>query len=60
MDDHLRGSLQQHLDLMCRLVHRQAAQIGRLTTQLERAHTSFNGVLMWKIKDFKSKLEESE
>ena len=53
MDDHLRSDIQIHLDQMCRLVH-------KLNGQLERAHTSFNGVLMWKINDFYKKLEESK
>ncbi len=44
---------------MCSLVERQRAHIARLTSQLERATTSYNGVLVWKVRDFSARLREA-
>ncbi|TRY79633.1 hypothetical protein TCAL_12385 [Tigriopus californicus] len=60
LDQHYHESTQVHLDLMCSLVHKQQAHISQLTTQLERAHTNYNGVLLWKIKDLRAKLDEAK
>lgn len=60
MEQHISDSTQVHLDLMCSLVQRQQLHIGQLTGQLERAQTSYNGVLMWKIKDFEKKMAEAK
>lgn len=60
LDGHLRNSTQFHLDLMCSLAHKQEANIRRLAVQLDRVQTSYNGVLIWKIKDVSQKLSEAK
>ena len=60
MERHVADNAALHLDLMCGLARRQQATIDRLAGQLERAHTSYNGVLMWKIKDFAAKFAEAK
>ena len=60
LENHLQNSTQLHLDLMCSLAHKQEGNIRRLALQLDRAQTSYNGVLIWKIKDVSSKMEEAK
>ena len=60
LENHLRSNTQFHLDLMCSLAHKQEANIRRLAVQLDRAQTSYNGVLIWKIKDVSLKLAEAK
>ena len=60
LDCHLRSNTQFHLDLMCSLAHKQESNIRRLAVQLDRAQTSYNGVLIWKIKDVNQKMAEAK
>ena len=60
MEAHMTDAKQHHLDLMCSLAHKQQAIIKKLTTDLEKANTSYNGVLVWKIKDFKARMAEAK
>ena len=60
LEGHLRDNSQLHLDLMCSLAHKQEANIRRLANELERAQTSYNGVLIWKIKDVTAKMAEAK
>ena len=60
LDTHLQNNSQFHLDLMCSLAHKQEANIRRLVVQLDRAQTSYNGVLIWKIKDVSLKMAEAK
>jgi len=60
VDLHLKANLQLHLDLMCSLVHKQEAHIKRLTGQLDRAQTSYNGILVWKIRGIREKMAEAK
>ena len=57
---HMQANLQLHLDLMCSLVHKQESHIKRLNGQLERAQTSYNGVLVWKIRGLVEKMAEAK
>ena len=59
IETHLESNTQFHLDLMCSLAHKQEANIRRLAVQLDRAQTSYNGVLIWKINDVSSKIAEA-
>ncbi len=60
MDQHMECSRQVHLDLMCSLAHQQQSTIESLQGQLEKSNTSYNGVLIWKIKNLKQRLAEAE
>ena len=46
----MKSSKQVHLDLMCSLAHKQQDTIKKLNDQLDKSNTSYNGVLVWKIK----------
>ena len=59
MEAHNIECMSTHLDLMCSLVHRQQNHIKKLAGQVEQANTSYNGILLWKIKNIKSKMAES-
>ena len=50
MDEHMKSAKQVHLDLMCSLAHKQQDTIKKLNDQLDKSNTSYNGVLVWKIK----------
>ena len=50
MEEHMNSAKQIHLDLMCSLAHKQQDTIKKLKDQLEKCNTSYNGVLVWKIK----------
>jgi len=60
MKNHLEESQKSHLDLMCALAHQQQDLIQKLSLQLEQSQTSYNGVLVWKIKDLKSRMAEAK
>lgn len=60
MEEHMNKSKQVHLDLMCSLAHKQQETIKKLNDQLEKCNTSYNGVLVWKIKDLSSRLSEAK
>ena len=60
MAKHLEESQKFHLDLMCTLAHKQQELIKQLTNQLDKCSTSYNGVLVWKIKDFSKRLQEAK
>ena len=46
----MKTAKQVHLDLMCSLAHKQQDTIKKLNDQLDKSNTSYNGVLVWKIK----------
>lgn len=46
----MKSAKQVHLDLMCSLAHKQQDTIKKLNDQLDKSNTSYNGVLVWKIK----------
>ena len=46
----MNNARQIHLDLMCSLAHKQQDTIKKLNEQIEKSTTSYNGVLVWKIK----------
>ena len=46
----MKSAKQAHLDLMCSLAHKQQDTIKKLNDQLDKSNTSYNGVLIWKIK----------
>ena len=50
MEEHMKSAKQVHLDLMCSLAHKQQDTIKKLNDQLDKSNTSYNGVLVWKIK----------
>ena len=50
MEEHMNNARQIHLDLMCSLAHKQQDTIKKLNEQIEKSTTSYNGVLVWKIK----------
>ena len=50
MEEHMKSAKQAHLDLMCSLAHKQQDTIKKLNDQLDKSNTSYNGVLVWKIK----------
>lgn len=56
LKSHMEAAKQVHLDLMCTLAHKQQEIIKKLEIQ----NTSFNGVLVWKIKDFGKRLNEAK
>merc|ERR1712223_416420 len=60
MEEHMNNARQIHLDLMCSLAHKQQDTIKKLNEQIEKSTTSYNGVLVWKIKDFSSRLAEAK
>ncbi|QQP40702.1 TNF receptorassociated factor 4like, partial [Caligus rogercresseyi] len=57
---HMREKVAYHLDLMSSLVHKQKGQIKQLLNQVELANTSYDGVLLWKIKNISTKIQESK
>ena len=50
MEEHMNNARQIHLDLMCSLAYKQQDTIKKLNEQIEKSTTSYNGVLVWKIK----------
>ena len=56
----MESSKQLHLDLMCSLAHKQQDVIKTLNEQLEKSTTSYNGVLVWKIKNLGQRLLEAK
>jgi len=60
LEAHLEESARLHLDLMCALAEQQRGQIARLSNQLEKTATSYNGVLMWKVKGLAAKMKEAK
>ncbi|CAB4056300.1 TRAF4 [Lepeophtheirus salmonis] len=60
LESHLKEKVTFHLDLMASLVHKQKGQIKQLLNQVELAHTSYNGILLWKIKNISTKMQESK
>jgi len=59
LEAHAEEASRLHLDLMVALAERQRGQIARLSAQLEKAATSYNGVLMWKVKGLAAKMAEA-
>jgi TNF receptor-associated factor 4 len=60
MTGHMDEAKQVHLDLMCSLAHKQQSLIKKLNDQLEKSNTTYNGVLVWKIKDFAARMKEAK
>lgn len=60
MSEHMETGKQGHLDLMCSLAHKQQETIKGLNDKLEKCQTSYNGVLVWKIKDLKARMSDSK
>ena len=60
MKKHMEESQKFHLDLMCALAHKQQDLIKQLSNQLEKSNTTFNGVLVWKIKNFNARMTEAK
>jgi len=60
LDAHLANSMQVHLDLMVNYSKKQQDLIEKLNCQLDKSETIKNGVLVWKIRDLKSRLEEAK
>ena len=60
LDAHLREAALAHVDLVTAHSRKQAEYIARLRTELEKAATSKDGVLVWKIKDVSEKIEEAK
>lgn len=52
--------MQVHLDLMVNFSKKQQDLIEKLNCQLDKSETIKNGVLVWKIRDLKSRLEEAK
>ncbi len=59
LEQHVQESTKAHLELMCGVARRQRRRITELSAQLERAATSYSGVLTWKIRDVSAKLAEA-
>ena len=49
-----------HVDLVTAHSKKQAEYIARLRTELEKAATSKDGVLIWKIKNIAEKMEDAK
>ena len=60
LEQHLDDSNQQHLLMMCSMVTRQQQQISTLRSIVTHLTTSFNGILIWKINEFQSKMNEAK
>ncbi|XP_013379813.1 TNF receptor-associated factor 4 isoform X2 [Lingula anatina] len=60
LDKHLDEFTKAHLSLMGNLVLRQQQEIKQLRADLQAAGSNTNGVLLWKIPNFKTKLAEAK
>merc|ERR1711971_1482939 len=59
LEKHLADNAKRHLDISLSHTKRQAEYIEKLKMELERAATSYTGVLVWKISDITAKMEEA-
>jgi len=59
LEKHLADNAKRHLDISLSHTKRQAEYIEKLKMELERAATSYTGVLVWKINDITAKMEEA-
>ena len=60
LDSHIKDSALAHLDLVTAHSKKQAEYITKLRTELEKAATSKDGVLIWKIKNVSQKMEDAK
>ena len=60
LEEHLQEAMQNHLDLMVNFSKKQQDLIEKLNGQLDKSETIKNGVLVWKIRDLKARMEEAK
>ena len=60
VEQHMAEAAQKHLDLLVAQTRHQAEYINRLKAELEKATTSRDGVLVWKVQGVAAKMEEAK
>ena len=60
LENHLQEAMQTHLELMVKFSQKQQDLIDKLNGQLDKSETIKNGVLVWKIRDLKARMEEAK